>query len=631
MLSLARCNLLARVATSRCQLPALALRWKSSTVTSQQQDQEYGSENEIKINTKPQHHRLEKREPLMKNMFIGVVDTDLLVYPESLNRDEQSRAVSERESIERVLKESESKDLEQRLKNVGVFGLHSPLNYGGKQLIETECAYFNEVISKDFPTALIAGEHNAIVQLLNRFATDQLQSRCLDELSSGRKTVSSALFEPEAPCGMMFSTVATLGTTSRSWLLNGTKSFVINGDKAGYLLVLASTKAVEQMNELDSTITAFLVDAKASGVRKSSVDETLGLNGVKQVTVYFENVELTNDDIVGTEGTGAKVLVELLKSTRVQISVLGVQLMKKFLNKLTRHCIETKTGDEHIMNIENVREELSRSLCSVYAAESMIYLTTGLLDDFVGQDAEMEAAITKIFTGERLLQMAMQPLRFIGPQVLVKGNEFETMLRDSIQFFGQSETLDTIKFFVALSGLQHAGMATYETIKKDRNPAMNPSHVLSKIFDKNSIDNPKQFVNLEHYLHPSLDPAAHWIEFSIMRLKLASECVLSRHGAEVVSKHIELIRLADVAVLVYAMVATATRASRSYCIGLRHAEQEVHLANTFCREACETITRLAKDLEKGQYMTNDDNHSNLAKYLFKQKEYFFEHPLTKNF
>lgn len=93
-------------------------------------------------------------------------------------------------------------------------------------------------------------------------------------------------------------------------------------------------------------------------------------------------------------------------------------------------------------------------------------------------------------------------------------------------FFGPSETFDSVKFFVALIGLQHVWVGSelwyccmyltfqfnlqlemHETI---RNPAMNPWHVISKMFDRNTIDKIKQFVNLEHFMYPSLDSAAHW-------------------------------------------------------------------------------------------------------------------------
>ncbi|XP_055633695.1 complex I assembly factor ACAD9, mitochondrial [Toxorhynchites rutilus septentrionalis] len=631
MLSITRNILQSRCYAGRRFTQQNSSRYKSSTITSTKQEQEHESESEIKINTKPQHQRLQKRKPLMKNMFIGVVDTDLLVYPESLNREEQARVVSERKSVEGILGKDGLTDLRQRLAEVGVFGLQSPMNHGGKHLIETELAYFNEIISEDFSTALEAEQHNAIVQILNKFGSEQLKYKCLDVLSSGTKIASSALFELEAPSGATFSTTAALNSTGGHWLINGSKSFVTNGDKAGYLLVLASTENVDTKTNYDTSITAFLVDTSTKGVVSSNPDETLGLNDGKQVNVTFQNVEVPCDNVIGADGKGTEVLVELLKTTRIQTSVLGVYLMKQLLNKLTHYCIETKTGSGHIMEIENIREELSRSTCWIYAAESMIYLTTGLLDDFIDQDAEMEAAITKVFMSEKLLEMSMLPLRLIGPQTLIKGNEFETLLRNAVQFFGRGETLDSIKFFIALAGLHHTGMSAYETIKKDRNPAMNPSHVISKMFDRNTIDTPKQFVNLEHYMHPSLDAAAHWIEFSITRLKLATEHALSRHGIEIVSKHIELVRLADIAVLIYAMVATAARASRSYCIGLRHGEQEICLANAFCRESSDAILRLAKDLEQGPYITNDANHNSLAEYLFGQKTYFFEHPLTRNF
>lgn len=276
----------------------------------------------------------------MKNMFIGVVDTDLLVYPESLNRDEQSRVVSERESLERIVRTSEPKDLPQKLRQAGVFGLQSPLNHGGKQLIETELAYFNEIISKDFATGLISGQHNAIVQLLNRFGSDQLKERCMEALSSGNQTVASALFEEEAPNGTMFSTIASQDVDRRQWLLSGTKSFVIDGDKAGYLLVLASTKAMEQISAQDTTITAFLVDANAKGVRKSAATETFGLEDVKQVAVSFDNVEV-GDGKLREDGNGLSLClvtpvtklhvwrVDNRSLLRLLVIAISVQVSKK--------------------------------------------------------------------------------------------------------------------------------------------------------------------------------------------------------------------------------------------------------------------------------------------------------------
>lgn len=74
----------------------------------------------------------------------------------------------------------------------------------------------------------------------------------------------------------------------------------------------------------------------------TNIDQSLRKDIFDLFFIFVEN-------ILGSEGTGAEVLVELLKSTRVQTSVFGVQLMKQLLNSLTKHCIETKTGGGHIM------------------------------------------------------------------------------------------------------------------------------------------------------------------------------------------------------------------------------------------------------------------------------------------
>lgn len=84
-------------------------------------------------------------------------------------------------------------------------------------------------------------------------------------------------------------------------------------------------------------------------------------------------------------------------------------------------------------------------------------------------------------------------------------------------------------------------------------------------------------IGIHNYLHPTLTGAAKDLEFCVHRLRYATEIVLQRHGAEVIQPHVqlELKRLADLLIDIYAMTAVLARASRSYCIGLREAQTEV--------------------------------------------------------
>lgn len=168
-------------------------------------------------------------------------------------------------------------------------------------------------------------------------------------------------------------------------------------------------------------------------------------------------------------------------------------------------------------------------------------------------------------------------------------------------------------------------------VKKTRNPLFNPSFIFKRILENKSIDNLKQTLHVNHYLHPTLDPAAQWLEYSILRLQIGTELLLSRHGVQIMDKQIEIRRLSDSAILTYAMFASVSRASRSYCIGLQFCDYEMLMASTFSFDGMTLVKQLVHDISEGPYLTNDMNHVKISKQIFKEKGYFSIHPLTRNF
>ena len=128
-----------------------------------------------------------------------------------------------------------------------------------------------------------------------------------------------------------------------------------------------------------------------------------------------------------------------------------------------------------------------------------------------------------------------------------------------------------------------------------------------------------------------MDPAAQWLEFSILRLEAATEILLARHGQEIINFKLEVMRLSEVAGLCFAMFASVSRASRAYCIGLKHADYEMLIASSFCLSASEKVKLICQDIDKGEFLTTDNHNRKIAKQLLKNKKYFSEHPITRNF
>lgn len=174
-------------------------------------------------------------------------------------------------------------------------------------------------------------------------------------------------------------------------------------------------------------------------------------------------------------------------------------------------------------------------------------------------------------------------------------------------------------------------MNLQEVVRKVRNPLLNPSFIFKRLFEMQSVENPKSSMNLNHHLHPSLDPAAQWLEHSIVRLQTGTETLLSRYGVEILDKQVEIMRLSECAVLTFAMFASVARASRAYCIGLQHSDYEMLMSSAFSYDSMRAIKQRALDMREGPYLTNDRSHQKISKQLFSSKGYFAVHPLTRNF
>lgn len=111
----------------------------------------------------------------------------------------------------------------------------------------------------------------------------------------------------------------------------------------------------------------------------------------------------------------------------------------------------------------------------------------------------------------------------------------------------------------------------------------------------------------------------------------ATELLFIEQGIEVVNDHQNLRRLAECVIDIYVMTACLARASRSYCIGLRHANIEILMATTFCVKAKERVRQNVLRIWEGKYNTGDESKKVVTDTAAQWNGYFLEHPLARNF
>ncbi|KAM7345101.1 acyl-CoA dehydrogenase family member enigma [Cochliomyia hominivorax] len=590
--------------------------------------------------------KLPPRLPLVKNFFVGLVDNELLAYPEVINREDMSRLQNDL----LPLKNFYSEDFDSRtasathtlpagladnLKQLGSYGANVSHEFNGKGWGYSESLMASEPEAQATEVAVGLLGHRSIVDIIQEMGSTEQKQRYLPKLADGSLVATEAIYEYEASEDDFFNTKAQQEPDSQSWVLNGSKAFVLSppktSDASQLFLIVAQTQKENIQNEAGRSTTIFLIDSNTPGVKLGEKHQTLGCRATTTQIISLENVRVSDSCVLGNAHEGNVVADTLLRSSRLRNSMISLGLSKNILNDISHHCIDKKQCGVVLKDLESVQTHLARSCLSVYSIESMIYLTAGLLDEFNKPDVVLESAVTKYHSLKELYSICTTALDIVGPKSLHAGQTTEINFRNAAQLYTLGESIDNLSIYIALTGLQHAGSLMGDTIRMQRNPLFNPGHIFSKFMERSNIDNPRTEMNLKENVHPTLEPAALCLEHSVARLQMCVDLLFTRYGNGIVERHNEARRLADMVSTIYAMFASVARASRSYCIGLQLADHELLAAMTICCDGRDKVKTLAQEIFNGQFVNNDNNLQRLSRQIVKSKGYFATHPLTYNF
>ncbi|CRK87520.1 CLUMA_CG001321, isoform A, partial [Clunio marinus] len=455
------------------------------------------------------------RLPLVKNFFLGKIDTELIPYPEVLYENDYLDIVNQRKKFyedfleTNVFSNPDNVNNLAKLKEIGAFRSNS-------MLFTEACYSVSEPEAKFLSYSTFLRNHHQVYRILSDFANENQKSDLLPRLDSGELFGTPCLFEKTSFKNNkhLMMCRATYKDSKEVWMVNGEKSFIVMSptDKDSSLfLVFVSTESKNFIGDYEESIRVCVIEGNTPGITISRPDETLGFDEktLSQVTVTFQDVEIPDSAfLVEKDVQDQRIIPTLMSYLRLD---KGVQAM-------------------------------------------------------ADQNVDVESAMVQAYAIETMTDFIVRPLHVVGPEAVIKTFEFEKLLRDASQIAASAETLDGIRHFLAMSGLQYAGVYLNEDVKKQRNPFANPGFMFSRYLGESSIEHPKLKYKFEHFVHPSLVTAGVAVEASISRLGDAVDILLGRHGSLIVEHTVEVNKIGEAATLCYAMFASIARASRSYCI-----------------------------------------------------------------
>jgi acyl-CoA dehydrogenase family protein 9 len=500
----------------------------------------------------------------------------------------------------------------RELGEAGLLGLYVDERYGGQGLSQTGYARVFETFTQiDATLSIVLGVHQSIgYKGIALYGTDEQKERFLPDLASGRKLAGFALTEPHAGSDAYNLQSRAVRQPDGSWVLNGDKRYIGNGSKGEVFTAFARC----EIDGKDRHI-ALILEKGMKGFEVGERYDTMGLRGNDLRRLYFNDVRVPPENVLGEPGEGFRIAMQVLNNGRIGLGTGSVGATKGLLDKAIEHVKERRQFGRPLGDFELVQDKVAWMVSYLFGLESLCYLTCGLVDSGV-PDYSLESAICKVSGTEFLWYAANRVLQLKGGEGYMRTEPYEKVLRD-IRIFPIFEGAnDVMRAFIALSGMKPVGEKLSEVGGVELGDPIGTIGVL--------IDYVGERIQREvrpdriQRAHPELKPLADSASDQVKELRDVTERLLREHRAEIIERQLQLKRLSDSVADIYAQIAVLSRVSSIFeDQGVEPSGQERYIAETFCSRAGRRVRSRFDQIESN----DDERMTAIAKLAYKRGAY----------
>ncbi|WP_441232040.1 acyl-CoA dehydrogenase family protein [Tardiphaga sp. 215_C5_N2_1] len=355
----------------------------------------------------------------------------MAVDPESFSILQESVARFVRERLlprerEIAALEQPPKDLLDEVRELGLFGLTFPEQYGGLELDPLQEVKVGFELGRASPAMRnFISIHNGVAgQSLNFGGTAAQKAKYMPRLASGELIAAFALTEPDV--GSDARSIQTKAEkTPDGWVINGRKRFISNAPFAGLITVLAKT----QETDGELSVSAFLVEANTPGMSIARPEHKMGQQGAPICDIVFDDCRLGGEALLGAKtGIGLKAAMAGLDRGRLFIASCCVGLAYRLLEDATDYGLQRVQFGVPIVRHQLIQALLADSLTEAYAAQGMVENAARLAS--VGRPIGCEASMCKLYATEMVGRVADRAVQIHGGNGYISDYMVEQLYRD---------------------------------------------------------------------------------------------------------------------------------------------------------------------------------------------------------
>lgn len=334
----------------------------------------------------------------------------------------------------------------QKLADFGLFGMTFPEQYGGRHATSLDAILVIEEMARHCGiSGRLVVDHNfgAVGTILN-FGTEEQRQQVLPAVARGDKLMSIAMTEPSAG-----SALTELTTSAHRdgdfYILNGTKRWITGGGEREYLLVYARFDGVAGA----SGIGALLIDMAIDGFRTGDRIPSMGVRGVRESYVHFDDMRIPAENLVVAPGSGFKRLMSAYNGQRVGASAVCLGLAQGALDYAVQFANNRQQFGKRITDFQAIQMKIADCTTQLDAARLLIYRAATTAEKTITE--RIQSSMAKAFVAEMAIHVTNGAIQIMGADGYGRLHPVERMARDARAFTLAGGTIEIQRLAVAAS------------------------------------------------------------------------------------------------------------------------------------------------------------------------------------
>ncbi len=327
----------------------------------------------------------------------------------------------------------------------GIIGTCISPQYGGMGLSALDMLLVLEALGKantdnGLSFALAAHTLSCVIPI-HKFGTPSQKEQYLQPLLNGEIIAANAMTESESGSDV-FNMQCKAIKNENGYVLNGTKTFISNSTTAGMVLTYAST---HPNKGFFGGITAFIADKEnfTAGI----AFRKMGLESCSLGEIIFDNSALSNENVLGQEGSGALIFNHSMEWERICLTGIHIGAMQRVLEKTIEFVKQRKSLGQNISKFQGVSHVIADMQVTLEVSRNYAYRAAWLLDN--QKNISKEAAIAKLFVSTSVKNFMLQALQIFGGYGYIADYGIEQEVRDALAATIYSGTSEIQKNIIA--------------------------------------------------------------------------------------------------------------------------------------------------------------------------------------